>query len=148
MKNVILAIVGLIILGSIGFGIWFFISQKSGGNLQEVFALADSMEIVFTPEGENTSYKKVVTHQPQVWLLTGTISAKKAPAVKCGYHGTVQFFAKGKPLFSEPAAFNVNPKCQHVAFLYKEKVQRRVLLNEGANYLRDLLEEIKKEQSL
>lgn len=145
MKNIILGIIGLLLLGGLGFGGWYFWTQKSGANVQEVFVLADSMEITFTPEGENKTYKKTVNYQPQVWLLTGTISEKKAPAVKCGYHGTVQFFAKNKPLFAEPAAFNLSPECQHVAFMYKGKVQRRVLLNEGANYLRDILEEVKQE---
>jgi len=145
MKNVLIGIIGLILLVGIGFAGWYVWSQKSGSNFQEILTLADSMEITFTPEGENTSYKRTVTYQPQVWLITGTISDKKAPALKCGYHGTIQFFAKNKPLFAEPAAFNLNPECQHIAFLHKGKVERRVLLNEGASYLKDLLEEVKKE---
>ncbi len=142
MKKILTALVGLILVGGIGFGIWFFLQQKSAGTFHQVLEAADTAEITFT-DGAKT-YTKVVEYQPQVWLLTGMITDTSVPKMKCNFQGTIQFFAKKKPLFVQPAAINIEPQCAQIAFSYNGKIYHKQLLQEGIGFLQDILVEVKK----
>lgn len=139
-----MALFGLLLLGGMGFGVWFFMQQKTVGNFHQMLSSADTAEITFNDVEQNKTYKKTIQYQPAVWLITGTITDTNVPKIKCDYTGTVQFYSKGKALFVEPAAINLDPQCQQIAFSYNGKIYHKRFLQEGVDYLKDLLLELKK----
>ncbi|OGH66574.1 MAG: hypothetical protein A3B90_00885 [Candidatus Magasanikbacteria bacterium RIFCSPHIGHO2_02_FULL_41_13] len=143
MKKILIVLFALIILGGLGFGAWYLLQQKSAGTFHQLLASADTAEITFTDALENKTYKKVIQYQPQVWLLTGTITDTNVPNMQCDFTGSVQFFAKEKALFLEPAAINLDPQCQQIAFQYNGKIYHKRLMQEGVDYLKDILVELK-----
>jgi hypothetical protein len=144
MQKILMALFGLLILGGMGFGAWYFWQQKSAGNFHQMLSVADTAEITFTDPVENKTYRKTVQYQPGVWLMTGTITDTNVPNIKCDFTGTIQFYAKGKALFVEPAMINLDPQCQQIAFSYNGKIYHKRFLQEGVDYLKDILLEVKK----
>lgn len=144
MNRILLLLVSVGILAALVAGGWFFFSQKKAQDFRADLQRADSFEIAyFSSETGEPLYHTRVDYEPQVWLLTGTISDTEAP-VDCGYLGTVQFFVSGTPVFDEPAIFQTAPNCRFLAFRYQEKIYRKVLLEEGSNYLDSLLLDLQK----
>ncbi len=145
MKKILAAVCGLVIVGGLGFGVWYFLQQKSAGTFHQMLALADTAEIRFTDAAQNKTYSKTIQYQPEVWLLTGTITDTSVPTnLKCDFPGTIQFYEKGRALFVQPAGINLDPQCQQIAFLYNGKVYHKRFLQEGVDLLKDVLTEIKK----
>lgn len=145
MNKVAIIFVSLLLLCGLAFGGWFFMNKKSATAFRAQLQKADKMEITYLPtEDDKKTYQKTISYEPQVWLLLGTISDQTPPA-NCGYMGKIQFFQKGKALFSEPAAFNTAPECRSISFLHDGKIYRKLLLQEGADYLLDLLQDLKKD---
>lgn len=145
MNKVAIIIVAVLVLCGLGFGGWFLTNKKNSNAFRAELQKADKMEITYLPtEDDKKTYQKVISYEPQVWLLLGTIS-DQSPAENCGYMGKIQFFQKGKALFPEPAAFNTAPECRSIAFLHDGKIYRKILLQEGADYLLELLQDLKKD---
>lgn len=144
MKKVLIILLGIILLGAIGFGVWYVFQQKSSGTFHKTLSTADTMEIIFTDAKTNKVYKKTIQSQPAVWLVTGTISDQSVPNMKCEFNGTVQFFSKGTALLVQPAAISLDPQCQQIAFSYAGKIYHKRFLIEGLDYLQGLEAELKK----
>ncbi len=148
MKKILLLLVGVGVMGLLVFGLWFFMNRKSSDTFRQVLSVADSMEIAFIDPAGKVITKKMITHQPEVWLLTGTITNTNAtPSKDCVFQATVQLFSQGKPLFVQPAALNFEPTCQHIAFLYEEKIYKKKFLVEGVEYLQGLKDELLPEEN-
>jgi hypothetical protein len=122
MKKVFMALFGLLILGGMGFGVWYFLQQKSAG---EIFTKCSRLQILLKSLllmlQKIKTYRKTLQYQPGVWLITGTITDSNVPNIKCDFTGTIQFYAKGKALFVEPAMINLDPQCQQIAFFLQWK---------------------------
>ncbi len=143
MKKIIFLLIGICILGAIIFGVWHFLSKKDSDTFKQALSAADSMQITIVDPVQKKAYTKTITHQPEVWLLTGTISTMNASKEECSFEGSVQLFSKGNPLFVEPAKIYFSPECQKIVFPYKGKIYYKRFLVEGINYLQDLSQEIK-----
>lgn len=143
MKKVLFFLLSICILGAMIFGVWHFLGKKDSDTFKQLLSSADSMEIAFIDPSGKIITKKMITHQPQVWLFTGTIADVNAtPSDKCVFGATVQLFSQGKPLFPQPAGLNFEPDCKHIAFIYKEKIYRKRILYEGIDYLEGLKDEL------
>ncbi len=144
MKKFFIILLGLILLGAAGFGVWYFFTQKRTASFRQIFSTADTMEISFMDAANNKLYKKTIQYQPEVWLVTGTISDTSVPNIKCDFPGNIQFFSKGTALLTQPAAINLDPDCQQIAFSYNGKIYHKRFLNEGLDYLKEIESELKK----
>lgn len=143
MRKILFLLIGVLILSGVGYGVWYLLAQKSSGQFHQMLATADTMEITFTDATTTQVYKKTITSQSQVWLVAGTISDSSVPKnLKCNFVGTLQFFAKGNPLLSQPAAINLDPVCGQIAYSYNGKIFHRRLLTEGLDYLQGVQAEL------
>ena len=81
---------------------------------------------------------KTIKQTAAVLKVINFISDKKAPAYKCGYSGSIDFFKNGKSLLTEKMEFNLLTQCSYIAFLVDGKLKLKKLTIAGIKYLRNL----------
>lgn len=112
----------------------------------EIIRDANSAEIHFyakLPDLIDYKYIKIDIEKNKIIDLLSYIESKDAPFYKCAYQGKVDFLKDGESIME--MEFNINPLCNHIVFVYKDKLISKKLNAEGVKYFSELYKQVPEE---
>ena len=104
--------------------------RKKAGN-------SDKAIIYFYDKMTGTPYAvDSILNMDTLQIILAGVSDEDAPALNCGYSGTIEFFANNQPQVK--LDFNIEKGCEHFSFTVKDKSYSKKINPEAAGVLGNL----------